>query len=193
MPVLTATCTVNGARRSGAPSGAPQNEAIEGRQNTCDHRASQRAARQVIDGEHLPAPLQDLHLGIGCAQRRRERGHPENVPERFLQSGKRHRRPVASLRDGPSLTDIRERGCRIPSRPKEIALDGRRGENIVAAGVQFGPQLWDVVADDRAAPVRLIITPSDGSGRRTSCPIAWSAAKHGAAPAPSSDAATSQI
>ena len=169
-----------------------EHECIEGRQNTCDHRASQRAARQEIDAERLPTPLEDLDLGISCAQRCCERGRPENVPERFLQSGKRHRRVVASLRGGPSLTDIREGGCRIPSRPKEIALDGRRGDNIVAASVQFGPQLWDVAADDRTAPVRLIRTPSDGSGPPHVRSEACGAAKHGGAPAPSSDAATSQ-
>src|SRR6202042_45958 len=59
---------------------------------------------------------------------------------------------------GAVAPNCRPRGGRRPdrsnraSRPKEIALDARRREDIVPAGVQFGPQLWNVVADDRAAP-----------------------------------------
>ena len=75
---------MRGERRAAKRSSErpPQNEAIEGRENAGDDRAGQRAARQAIVGERVPAPLQDMHLGIGCAQRRCERGRPENVPVR---------------------------------------------------------------------------------------------------------------
>ncbi len=79
-------------RRAQRPA---QDEAIEGRQNAGDHRAGQRAASQEIAGERLPATLQGPPFSIGGAQRGRERGHPENVPVRLLQSGKHHRRAVA--------------------------------------------------------------------------------------------------
>ena len=51
-------------RRSERP---PQNEGVEGRQYAGDDRTGHRAAREAIDGQRVPAPLQDMHLRIGCA------------------------------------------------------------------------------------------------------------------------------
>jgi hypothetical protein len=67
-----------------------QHEGVEGRQDARNDRAGQRATRQAIVSERVPTPLQDMHLGIGRAHRRREHGRPENVPRGALQSGEHH-------------------------------------------------------------------------------------------------------
>jgi hypothetical protein len=76
----------------------------------------------------VPASLEEKHLGtgIGCAQRRCDRGRPENMPERLRESKERHCPAVAILRDRASLADIHE-GARRASN-----LHARRKSGSVA-------------------------------------------------------------
>ena len=68
-----------------------------------DHDAGQGAARHAIEGERRAASLGEAHFGIGCADRRADRGELEDEPDLTRELGRGHR---IGRSDRGSLADI---------------------------------------------------------------------------------------